>query len=293
MQAQGQAPPNRGRTFPAELLTEAEIRALVRQCSMRAPTGVRDRALILTLYRSGMRLGEALALHLANVIQDGGSVQIVRRPGSATGVIRLEADDAEAVADWLGARRGLGLPAGLLFCTLDGGPVSDGHVRNMLRRRASKAGIGRRVHAEGLRRGAPPDAPGDDLTSGSIAAVRDEYPNPLMRSALNARAQVRVQGEARTYHQAHLVARLGLGLLGAVPVACQECGADFEVSGVARLQIHAALNWPEVPGERLRTNYAGKVFSIAPETDYIPLCHSCHRRMDSWRAVLPPDIVAV
>ncbi len=47
---------------PPEVLTEDEIRLLLRACSVKAPTGVRNRALIVVLYRGGLRLGEALAL---------------------------------------------------------------------------------------------------------------------------------------------------------------------------------------------------------------------------------------
>ena len=55
-------PANRGRRYPAEFLTADEVRALLRACSSRAPTGIRNRALIACLYRGGLRLAEALAL---------------------------------------------------------------------------------------------------------------------------------------------------------------------------------------------------------------------------------------
>jgi integrase len=46
----------------ADLLTEDEIEALIRACSRRAPTGVRNRAIIALAWRSGLRIGEVLAL---------------------------------------------------------------------------------------------------------------------------------------------------------------------------------------------------------------------------------------
>ena len=51
-----------GPKLDADLLTAAEIELLMRQCSRRAPTGVRNRALVATLWRCGLRIGEALAL---------------------------------------------------------------------------------------------------------------------------------------------------------------------------------------------------------------------------------------
>jgi hypothetical protein len=51
-----------GSKLDADLLTAAEIERLMRQCSRRAPTGVRNRALIAVCWRCGLRIGEALAL---------------------------------------------------------------------------------------------------------------------------------------------------------------------------------------------------------------------------------------
>lgn len=55
-------PANKGQRYPAEILTEDEVRALLKSCSTRAPTGVRNSALIVALYRGGLRISEALAL---------------------------------------------------------------------------------------------------------------------------------------------------------------------------------------------------------------------------------------
>ena len=60
-------PTNKGRRFPAELLSPDEVRALLRACSSRAPTGIRNRALIAVLYRGGLRVSEALALHVKDI----------------------------------------------------------------------------------------------------------------------------------------------------------------------------------------------------------------------------------
>jgi integrase len=51
------------RRFPAEPLTLADVEALRAACSRRAPTGFRNRALLAVLYRSGLRVSEALALY--------------------------------------------------------------------------------------------------------------------------------------------------------------------------------------------------------------------------------------
>jgi hypothetical protein len=98
----------------------------------------------------------------------------------------------------------------------------------------------------------------------------------------SACARVLEVGYSREYSEAHLVARWCLGMFHEAPVACRDCGAtDWE------RKLHAALDWESTPVERLRIDYAGKIFSIRPDLDYIPLCIPCHRRHDTWRKALP------
>jgi integrase/recombinase XerC len=148
-------PANKGRKLPPELLTPEDVRALLAACSATAPTGVRNRALVVTLYRAGLRLDEALTLLPADVDVAAGVIH-VGRPGAHTGGHAREAGiDAAALAiveQWLEVRAALGLGADSpLFCTLSGGPVHPAYVRQLLPRLAEKAGIDKRVHAQGLR----------------------------------------------------------------------------------------------------------------------------------------------
>ena len=47
---------------PATVLQDDQIKALIGACSNRAPTGVRNRALLAVMWRCGLRIAEALAL---------------------------------------------------------------------------------------------------------------------------------------------------------------------------------------------------------------------------------------
>jgi len=151
----GQAPPNKGRKFPAEPLTPEEVAAILGQCSLRAPTGIRNRALLVLLYRSGLRIAEALALKPASIDLAHHTARVLHGKGDKATVRPVHPSADDALARWLDTRKQYaaahGWKNGPLFCTLAGGELSDQYVRNLLSRLARKAGIDKRVHPHGLR----------------------------------------------------------------------------------------------------------------------------------------------
>jgi integrase/recombinase XerC len=125
----------RGRRFPPEPLTPSEIQALLRQLSRRAPTGVRNRALIAILYRSGLRIGEALALRPGDIDAAAATINVLHGKGNRSRIVGLDAGAFELLQRWLDVRARLGIGrAQPLFCTLRGRPLGQKDVRAMLQR---------------------------------------------------------------------------------------------------------------------------------------------------------------
>lgn len=148
----GRTAPNKGRTFPPEVLTEGEVKALIRACSNRAPTGIRNRALIVAMYRAGLRLGEALALKPKDVDPKTGTVRVLHGKGDRHRVVGLDPGAMAIVMRWMDKRKQLGITGrSPLFCTLQGKPLKGSYVRTLLPRLASKVGIEKRVHPHALR----------------------------------------------------------------------------------------------------------------------------------------------
>jgi len=133
------------------VLTPGEVAAIIGQRSLRAPTGIRNRALLTLLYRSGLRVSEILAVRPSDVDMARHSIRLLgTKSGQAqTRGFHPSADDA--LARWLDTRQALGTGPGKLFCTLVGTPLSDDYVRGLLHRLGAKAGISKRVHPHGLR----------------------------------------------------------------------------------------------------------------------------------------------
>ncbi len=142
---------NRGRQLPGEALAASDVRALLAACG-RGATGIRNRALLVVLWRAGLRTAEALALRPSDVDAAGGLLRVRRGKGGRPRWAGIDPEAIAAVDAWLERRRALGLGARVpLFCTLRGGPLDPGYCRHAVKRLARRAGLRRRVHLHGLR----------------------------------------------------------------------------------------------------------------------------------------------
>jgi len=131
------------------LPTESEVGRLLLAASERAPTGVRNRALIALLYCTGLRLEEALALAADGIDLERGTVAVRGRRARHA---HLFAAAQPWIETWIAVREGLELRRSApLLCTLRGEPLEPAYVRAMLGRLGKRAGLGKRIHAHGLR----------------------------------------------------------------------------------------------------------------------------------------------
>jgi len=104
------------------------------------------------LWRSGLRISEALALELRDIDLDVGTLRVRHGKGDKSRTVGVDEQTAALLARWLERRKKIGAGARApVFCTLDGSRIDTSYVRHLLPRLAAKAGVERRVHAHGLR----------------------------------------------------------------------------------------------------------------------------------------------
>jgi site-specific recombinase XerD len=172
------------RRLDADLLTANDVEALIRCCSRRAPTGIRNRCLIVLLWRTGLRIGEALALMPKDVDLHTGTLIVQHGKGDKRRVVGLDAATVALLERWMTERKRLRLGSKVpVFSTLKGCPVEQSYVRHLFPRLARKAGLDKRVHAHALRhafaveleREGAPLSTIRDLLGHSSAAVTDRY----------------------------------------------------------------------------------------------------------------------
>lgn len=159
----GIKPANAGKRYPAEVYTAAEVARLIAACPRRGPSGLRNRALIVVMWRAGLRVAEAVELEPRDLDLDSGKVTVrcgkgSRGRGPKRRVVALEPEAMAVVERWLDRRAQLGVPRGSkVFCTIRrdpggiGRPLTTSYVREMLHERGAKAEIDKRVHPHGLR----------------------------------------------------------------------------------------------------------------------------------------------
>ncbi len=137
---------------PPEILTPEEVNALISVCSNRAPTGIRNRALIATLYRTGLRISEALALLPKDIDPRKATVTVLRGKGAKHRTIGIDESALTFLQRWKDTKDRYGIdPRRRVFCTLKGEPIDPSYIRHLLPRLATKAQIQKRVHAHALR----------------------------------------------------------------------------------------------------------------------------------------------
>jgi site-specific recombinase XerD len=149
----GIAPKNKGQVYAADPPTVDEIVAVMRQ----APAdrhGLRLRALIVVLWRGGLRIQEALSLIESDLDPRRGSILVRKGKGNRRREVGLDAWAwSDHIAPWLACR--VELPLGALFCVIDGPtrgrPWSATAARAELRRYALAAGVRRRFAPHQLR----------------------------------------------------------------------------------------------------------------------------------------------
>lgn len=120
--------------------------------SRRAPTGIRDRELIVLFYRLGQRVKETLSLMPKDCDTKQGTICVLHGKGDKSRLVGLDPEASAVLQRWLDRRTALGVNGRHpLFCTLKGKPVQSVYVRNLMKRLAAKVGIEKQVHPHGLR----------------------------------------------------------------------------------------------------------------------------------------------
>jgi integrase len=152
----GQPPVSKGRRYPPDPVTAEDVDAMLKY--LEQPRGVSEnrhgkmsrlrlRALIALLWRSGLRISEALDLELRDLNRDDLCITVRHGKGDKRRISAMDEWGWAELHRWLAIRDSL--PAGPVFCVVSG--VTAGRswaasdVRRQMAHTAKAAGVSRRV----------------------------------------------------------------------------------------------------------------------------------------------------
>jgi site-specific recombinase XerD len=148
----GRPPRNKGIQYPADPPTVEEIVSVMR-CAGDTPHGLRTRALIVLLWRAGLRISEALSLAESDLDPSRGSILVRRGKGGKRHEVGMDLWAWQHLDAWLDMR--VSMRVGGLLSVIDGPtrgrPWSPTASRATLRELAVAAGVGRRFAPHQLR----------------------------------------------------------------------------------------------------------------------------------------------
>jgi integrase/recombinase XerC len=141
--AEGLRGPKQDKNLP-HFLTAADIDRLLAVPTGDDALGLRDKAMLETLYSAGLRVGELCGLKVADLDLDEGVI-IVRGKGRKERLALLGASSRKALRDWLGGRNELQArlhkSGQAVFLNKNGGPLTVRSVGRILEKHLLQAGL--------------------------------------------------------------------------------------------------------------------------------------------------------
>jgi integrase/recombinase XerD len=138
--------------FP-QTLSEDQVEALLQAPNTEALLGLRDKAMLETLYASGLRVSELVSLRVAEVSLRDAVLRVVGK-GNKQRLVPLGEEALHWVQQWLGKGRGVLLgakPSDVLFPTAKGEAMSRQRFWVLIKQYAIRAGIQSALSPHGLR----------------------------------------------------------------------------------------------------------------------------------------------
>lgn len=134
-------------------LTEADVEALLAAPDTASPLGLRDRAMLETLYATGLRVSELTTLKLSALNLDAGVVRVTGK-GNKERLVPLGEEAVHWLTRYLGEARPAilaGRQSDAVFVTGRGGPMTRQMFWELIKRHARRAGIGKPLSPHTLR----------------------------------------------------------------------------------------------------------------------------------------------
>lgn len=136
--------PKRDKHLP-KFLDEKEIVILLESPDLESEAGLRDRAILETLYSTGIRVSELVGLNVEHIDQIGGVIKVYGK-GKKERIVPIGGRALQAIRDYLKKR-----DAKALFFNKNGGRLTDRSIRRIINKYITKASIQQKISPHTLR----------------------------------------------------------------------------------------------------------------------------------------------
>jgi len=117
------------------VFTDEDVLAMIKACNDN--NGYRDKAIVLTLYDTGMRLGELLGIKLSDIEIEGRHITVLGK-GNKTRTLQVSAKTLKAIWQYIKFR---GNPNDILWLSEERRPLTESGLKQIIRRISKRAGI--------------------------------------------------------------------------------------------------------------------------------------------------------
>jgi integrase/recombinase XerC len=124
-----------------KIIDQRSVKKMLAQINIACPTGIRNYAIVMIMYRSGLRVSEVCKLALSDMNFETGLIYVQQSKGRAghkkDRYIPMDNDIIKACQEWLRVRP----ESDYFFCTLEGGQLDQRYIREVCYRISKKAGV--------------------------------------------------------------------------------------------------------------------------------------------------------
>lgn len=120
-----------------KIISKDGVQAMLDQINRKCTTGCRNYAILMIMYRAGLRVGEVCSLTPRDVNLETGSIYVQQGKGKKDRYTYMDEAATEACREWTKIRPG----GKYFFSTLKGGKLDPRYIREMCYRISEKAGV--------------------------------------------------------------------------------------------------------------------------------------------------------
>ena len=120
-----------------KIIDQKSVKKMLSQINTSCPTGIRNYAIVIMMYRAGLRVQEVCNLGLSDVNFETGLIYVQQAKGKKDRYVPMDDDIEKSLQAWLIVRP----ESQFIFCTLEGGQLMQRYIREVCYRISEKAGV--------------------------------------------------------------------------------------------------------------------------------------------------------